>query len=330
VALAFAVASPLGSSAAAQGVNAMIEGVVKDPNGNGAGGAIINFVSANDGGTRKYNTKADKSGKFMLIGIYPTEYTITASLPSANQESLPATMRLTPGEISKIELNLNDKKAIAAAETAAAASPAAKAEAAARSKLGKAFEEGVAAASAGQHDLAIEKFTETLKISASCALCYRNMGYSYLQKKDYPQAEEAYKKAVELSPTPDAEALTGLANVYNALKKYELAADASAKAAAATPAAAPGAAGGGGGNPEALYAQGVNLYNANKGAEARAAFQAAIKANPNHAEAHYMLGLVLVGEGNNKAAITAFQTYLKLDPQGKNASIAKAALDSLK
>jgi lipoprotein NlpI len=43
-----------------------------------------------------------------------------------------------------------------------------------------------------------------------------------------------------------------------------------------------------------------------------------------------MLGLVLVGEGNNKAAITAFQTYLKLDPQGKNASIAKAALDSLK
>ena len=312
----------IASFAAAQGGNAMLEGIVKDPKGAGVAGAVVTLVSAGDGGTRTYSTKTGKDGKFTLIGIYPMEYDISAALTSANLEALPAKMRLPAGQMSKIELNMNDKSLIA--RTAAAGTEAGKAEAAVRAKLGKSFDEGVAASNAGQHDLAIAKFKESLAISEKCAVCYKNIGYSHAQKKEWAEAEEAYQKAIEI--TPDSDAYNGLANAYTQQKKYEQAAEANASAAKLSPAGATG----GGGDPDALYAQGVNLFNANKGPEAKAALQAAVKGNPNHADAHYLLGLVLIGEGDTKGALAAFQTYLKLAPNGKDAATAKAALDTLK
>ena len=55
------------------------------------------------------------------------------------------------------------------------------------------------------------------------------------------------------------------------------------------PCAAPGALQGG--NADALYNEGVILWNGGKIADAKAKFQAAIAANPNHAESHYQLGM---------------------------------------
>jgi tetratricopeptide (TPR) repeat protein len=322
--LTMLAAVSIASFAAAQGGNAMLEGIVKDPKGAPVPGATVTLKSAGDGGTRTYNAKTGKDGKFTLIGIYPTEYDITAALTSANMEAMPSKMRLPAGQMSKIELNLADKALLA--RTAAAGTEAGKAEAAVRAKLGKAFDEGVAAANAGNHDLAITKFKESLAISEKCAVCYKNIGYSHAQKKEWPQAEEAYLKAIEIAP--DADAYNGLANAYTQQKKFEQAAGANASAAKLSAGAA-GAAGGGG-DAESLYAQGVNLFNANKGPEAKAALQGAVKSNPNHADAHYLLGLVLIGEGDTKGALAAFQTYLKLAPNGKDAATAKAALDTLK
>lgn len=309
----------IASAALAQGANAMLEGTVKDAKGNAVPGAKVVIKSPES--NRTYETKTDKNGKFTQIGIYPSEYEITASAP--NLESLPAKMRLPPGEMSKIDLNLNDKAVVAAA--AAANTETGKVEAAKREKLGKAFDEGVVASNAGNHDLAIQKFTESLSVSSACYMCYKNIGYSYAQKKEYDKAEEAYKKAIETAPVPDAEAYTGLANVYNAQKKYEQAADALARASAAAP---PAAAGGGGGNADALYAQGVNLFNAGKNAEAKAALESAVKANPNLADAWYMLGLTKAGD-DPKGAVAAWQQYLKLAPTGKDAATAKAGIDAL-
>jgi tetratricopeptide (TPR) repeat protein len=324
--LTMLAALSIASFAAAQGGNAMLEGIVKDQKGAPVPGATVTLKSAGDGGTRTYNAKTGKDGKFTLIGIYPTEYDITAALTSANLEAVPSKMRLPAGQMSKIELNMADKALLA--RTAAAATDAGKAEAAVRAKLGKAFEEGVAAANAGNHDVAIAKFKESLAISEKCAVCYKNIGFSHAQKKEWPQAEEAYKQAIAI--TPDADAYNGLANAYTQQKKYEQAAEANANAAKLSAAAGGGAAGGGGGDAESLYAQGVNLFNANKGPEAKAALQGAVKSNPNHADAHYLLGLVLIGEGDTKGALAAFQTYLKLAPNGKDAATAKAALDTLK
>ena len=93
-----------------------------------------------------------------------------------------------------------------------------------------------------------------------------------------------------------------------------------------------GAAGGaaGGGNADAMFNQGVILWNAGKIPEAKKQFEGAIAANPNHAEAHYQLGMALVNESNPPGAATEFETYLKLAPTGPNAATAKAIVAQLK
>ena len=66
---------------------------------------------------------------------------------------------------------------------------------------------------------------------------------AHANKKQFAEAEAAFKKAIEIRPD-NADAYTGLATVYNAQKKFDLAAEASANAAkyrprpAARPAAA--------------------------------------------------------------------------------------------
>jgi len=163
-------------------------------------------------------------------------------------------------------------------------------------------------------------------MNANCYDCYYNIAFSQTQKKDYDGAEASYKKAIELK-ADYAEAYNGLANIYNAQRKFDQAATASAKAMELS--SALGASGGATGNADAMFNQGVILWNAGKIADAKKQFEGAVAANPNHAEAHYQLGMALVNEGNLAGAATEFETYLKIAPTGPNAATAKNILGSL-
>ena len=176
---------------------------------------------------------------------------------------------------------------------------------AAASKESATFSEGVALSSAGKHQEAIDKFNAGITANPACFECYNNIGYSYAQMKDYEKAETAYKKATELKPD-NSTAWNGLANIYNAQRKFDLAAEASKKA---TDLSGGASTDGGGGNADAMYNQGVILWNGGKVADAKKQFEAAIQANPSHAEAHYQLGMALVNEGNLAGAGSEFETY---------------------
>lgn len=289
---------------------AMVKGTVQDDKGQAVEGAKVIIVQ--QGGTgRKFETKTDRKGEFVQIGLPSGSYAV-----SAEKDKLaapPTTVNARVGGPAQVALVVS---------AAAGANTKASQEAAALLK--KTFEEGVAASNAGKHEDAIAKFQQGISQNASCADCYNNIGYSYTQLKQYDKAEEAYKKSSEIRPN-DASAYNGLANVYNAQKKFDLAAQASAKATELG-----GAAGGGGGNAEALFNQGVILWNGGKIPEAKKAFQDAIAANPNHAEAHYQLGMALVNGGDLPGAATEFESYLKLAPEGPNAATAKGLLAQLK
>jgi Flp pilus assembly protein TadD len=147
-------------------------------------------------------------------------------------------------------------------------------EAAAKNaELKKTFEEGVAASRAGNHDDAIAKFQHAAELNASCYDCYYNIAYSQTQKKDLEKAEAAYKKAIELK-ADYGEAYSGLANIYNMQRKFDEAAAASAKAMELSGGGTAAA----GGNPDALFNQGVILWNAGKIADAKKQFEATIAA----------------------------------------------------
>jgi len=310
--LAFAVCAALALAmpAAAQSTG-LVKGVVKDEKGQPVDGAKIT-IEFQDGVNRKFEGKTDKKGEFLQIGLQPGSYKITAE-----KEKLGATqmVRVRIGQTAEAALVIG---AGAGAGNAEAAKKGA--------ELKKAFDEGVEASHAGRHDDAIAAFTRAAEVNPSCYDCYYNIGFAESQKKEYDKAEAAYKKAIELKPDY-AEAYSGLANIYNTQRKFDEAAAASAKANEFSGGAA-GAAGGG--SADAMFNQGVILWNAGKVAEAKKQFEAVVAANPSHAEAHYQLGMALVNEGNVAGAATEFETYLKLSPAGPNAAQAKALVAQLK
>ena len=82
--------------------------------------------------------------------------------------------------------------------------------------------------------------------------------------------------------------------------------------------------------PSAVYNQGIILWNQGKIPEAKAKFEEALKANPNHAESTYQMGMALLNEGKMPDAVASFEKYLTLAPTGQFAGQAKAMLAQLK
>jgi len=92
-----------------------------------------------------------------------------------------------------------------------------------------------------------------------------------------------------------------------------------------------GSAGGAsGGSADAIYNQGIILWNQGKIAEAKAKFEETIKINAAHPEAHFQLGMAMLNEGKLAEAVTEFETYVKLAPEGQYATQAKGMIAQLK
>ena len=311
VACAAVLSLTLVSAALAQSTG-MVRGVVKDAAGKPVEGAKVSIDA--DANNRHFDTKSDKKGEFLQIGLAPGAYKVTAEKDKVVSAPSMVTVRIAAG--NPITLVLGGGAAGGVPPEMAAKQAAMK----------KAFDEGVTASRASNHDAAIASFQAATELNPNCFDCYYNIAFSETQKKDYDKAEVAYKKAIELK-ADYAEAYSGLANVYNAQRKFDLAATASSKAMELS-GSGPGA--GAGGNADAMFNQGVILWNAGKIPEAKKQFEGAVAANPNHAESHYQLGMALVNEGNLAGAATEFETYLKLAPSGPNAATAKGILGSLK
>ena len=305
---ALAVAAPV----AAQSTG-MVKGVVTDDKGQPVEGAKVTIEMT--GGTgRRFESKSNKKGEYIQIGLNSGAYKITAEKDKLG--SAPVTVNVRVNQPAEANLILGMASAAASKDAAAKLA-----------ELKKIFDEGVALSSAGKHSEAVEKFNAAAALSPTCYDCYNNIGFSYSQLKEWDKAEAAYKKSTEIK-VDDATAYSGLATVYNAQRKFDLAAEASGKATQL--AGNLSAAGGASGSADAQYNQGVILWNSGKIADAKKSFEAAVAANPNHAEAHYQLGMALVNEGNMAGAATEFETYLKLSPEGPNAATAKSLVSQLK
>lgn len=310
VVLALAVVLAVSAPALAQSTG-MVKGRVVDAAGKPVEEAKI-VIEFAEGVTRKNETKTNKKGEFIQIGLFPGNYKVTASKDGVGAQSFGG-IRVRIGQAAEVNFQLSPQSGMTEADKQKSAA------------LQKVFEEGVTAARAAQHDLAIAKFTEAATMLPNCHDCYYNIGFAQAQKQQYAEAEASFKKAIELKPN-SAEAYNGLATIYNAQKKFDEAAAASAKAAEF--AGSGGAAGGAGG--EAVYNQGVILWNAGKYAEAKVQFEKAISLNPNMAEAYYQLGMANLNLGQVPDAVKAFEGYLQVAPDGPKAAEVKGAIAALK
>jgi Tfp pilus assembly protein PilF len=304
VLLAFASGSALAQS--------VVRGKAVDAKGQPVPDAVVLFERQDM--NQKAQTKTDRNGDFLQVGLGSGEWKVTVSkdkvgtatqtIPVKQGNNPPLSFSLVPAAAPGTGLAAKDKAEAAALQAMAAAA--------------------VDAMKAGDNDLAITRFNEVIVKVPTCADCYYNIALAHTNKKEYDKAEAAYKKVVELRPD-SAEAYTGLANIYNAQRKFDLAGEASANAAKYS-----GAGGAvGGGSAEALYNQGVILFNSQKFPEAKAQFEAAVKADPTMAMAQYQLGMTALNLGDFGLAVTSLETYLKLDPNGPKAAEVKASLPAL-
>lgn len=79
-------------------------------------------------------------------------------------------------------------------------------------------------------------------------------------------------------------------------------------------------------NPDKIYNQGVESFNAGHTKDAKAFFLKALEVDPKYAEAHFLLAMVAFGENNLKGTKQHLQTYVEMAPTGKNAGTAKEML----
>ena len=292
----------LGFAPAALAQSTMVRGKVVDAKQQPLQGVAIT-VEALGGSGQKLTTKTDKKGEFVQLLTQSGGYRITATDPKIGSVS----------NDTKVVLGKASEMTIVLAPTTAANDAGKAAE------LKKIFEAGVAASRANSHDAAIAKFNEALVIAPACFDCQFNIGVAHMAKKDEKAAEEAWKKAVEMKPDY-SEALNALSTLYNNQKRFDEAAAMSAKAAS----------GGGTGGADAMFNQGIILWNQGKIADAKVKFEETLKANPNHADAHFQFGMALLNEGKLPEAVAEFESYMKLAPDGQYATQAKGMIAQLK
>ena len=296
--LALCALVALAAPAAAQ--TGLVKGKVLDGAGKPVADAPV-VIEATDGVSRKLTTKTDKRGEFVQLGLQSGGYRVTVTVDKVGTGG--GEVRVRVGQTAELTITLS--------ATPAGMDPKV-------AEFRKAFDEGVAASRGNDPDGAIAKFTAAAALQPSCPECFYNIGAAYIQKKDEKQAEASYKKALELKPD-HAESLNALATLLNNQKRFDEAAAVSAKAAASAPA----------GNADAIYNQGIILWNGGKIAEAKVKFEEATKADPNHADARFQLGMALVNEGKLPEAVASFEQYLKMAPAGQFAGQAKALLAQL-
>src|SRR5215210_621929 len=149
----------------------MVKGIVNDDKGQPVPDAKI-IIEMNGGTGRKFETKTNKKGEYIQIGLASGSYKITAEKDKLG--SAPATVSVRANTTQEANLML--------AMASAAATKEAQAKNAA---ITKTFDEGVQLSNAGSHDAAIAKFQEAIAIIPTCYNCYNNIAFSYTAKKDY-------------------------------------------------------------------------------------------------------------------------------------------------
>lgn len=256
--------------------------------------------------TRKFETKSNKKGEYMQVGMQPGPYRFTATKEG-----------FQPGVI-EFRITLGDPTAIPDFKLNTQAQ-AAQAPGSAQAELRESFQKAVELQSAGKLDEAEAAYKAILEKTPDIPEVYQNLGSVYALKKDFASAEAAFLKGLELRPD-SADIATQLARLYQDNGQPEKAMELMTKSAGANPADA-----------KAQFNQGIFLLNAQKNEEAIAAFEAAIKADPAMTEAYYRLGALMVGQAKIPEAIAHLEKYLSMNPtDAGNVAVAQGLLKAMK
>jgi len=258
------------------------------------------------GVTRKLETKTNKKGEFIQVGMQPGPYRFTVSKEGFQPFTIENRISLgEPTELPEFRLTTL---------AAAAQQPGSP-----QAELRQSFQKAVDLSSAGKLDEAEAAYKELLAKWPDIPEIHQNLGGVYRQKKDWASAEASLLKALELRPD-SADIAASLATVYQESGRPEKAMEVINKAAVDNPQDA-----------KSQFNRGVYLLNNQQSEEAIKAFEAALAADPGLTEAYYHLGTLMVGQAKIPEAIQYLEKYLSMSPgNAQNVATAKGLLAALK
>ena len=296
--------------------SARVRGVVTDHEGNPRAGATveIEFMGGLD---QSYEITTNEDGEYIQIGMPSGPYNVLVTDTELGQQL--RNMELRQGQTFELDIEFGEPGTIdydALSEEDLARLEAAEA-------TSTEFTAGIEAANSGDLDEAVRAFNEAIANTPDCSECYRNLGIVESRRENYDAAETALRRATEIDPE-DAAAFDALADVYNAQRRFDDAADAAAAASRLS-----GGGGAGGDDPGAVFDQGLIAWNAGRIDDARGLFERTLELQPDHGEANYWLGMASLNAGQIPEAVTYMRTYLEREPDGRFNAEATGLLGQL-
>ena len=258
------------------------------------------------GVTRHIETKTNKKGEFIQVGLSPGVYRFTAS--KEGYQSGYVEQKVSLGEATTLpEMKL---KTLEAARKEATGGPD-------TAQLQADFKAGATLLQEGKLDEAEAAFKALAAKAPSIPEVHFNLGLIASRKKDYPTAESSFKRAIELRPA-FGEAYSQLADVYTKMGQPEKANEILQQASE-------------GGDPNVLFSQAAMLLNAGKLDEAAAAFKKVEAADPSNAEVHYHLATIALNQGKTDECVARLEKYVAANPKNAaNLQTAQGLLTALK
>jgi len=193
---------------------------------------------------------------------------------------------------------------------------------------------GTAYSRKGNHALAIQDFSEAIRLNPNYANFYRNRGHEYYEERDYDLAIQDFNDAIRLSPN-DANAYYDRGNAYggrgraddnkndydHAIQDYNQAIQDYSEAIRRNPKYAFAYYGRG----LAYDSRGIERDNRDDYDRAIQDYNETIRLSPNHAGAYTYRGLAYAHKGDYDQAIQNFNEATRLNPKDAVAYIGRGA-----
>lgn len=334
-----------------------VKGSVKDIEGKPMNDGVVVWINKDNG--RKLEVKTNKNGEYFSVGVTPGNYDVQVMQNGQKVDFLNG-IPITVGETKEINFDVHKDMAQAMAKSGVTEEQLKKQQEGQKqnekikslnAKLAEARDDNKIASddeaaakqllAAGKADeakakqqeadtkrgAAITVLQEATTSDPSKDLLWGYLGDTYAKAKKYPEAIDAYQKAIAINNN-SGEYHNGLADAYAKSGQTDKALAEFTTAAQVEPANA----------GKYYFNEGAIFTNAGKVDEAIAAFDNAIKADPTRADAYYWKGVNMMGKATTAkdgkfvappGTAECFQKYLELKPDGPMAQPSKDMLASL-